>query len=57
MFLCHCKVNAAIMDKMISLIGLLQITDSFFPSGAFAYSWGLETYVTEGRVKDMDGLK
>ena len=41
---------------MISLIGLLQITDSFFPSGAFAYSWGLETYVTEARVRDMEGL-
>ncbi len=44
------------MDKIKSLIGILQITDSFFPSGAFAYSWGLETYVSEGRVKDMNGL-
>ncbi len=44
------------MDRAYSLLSLFQITDSFFPSGAFAYSWGLETYVTEGAVKDVDGF-
>ncbi len=44
------------MDRALSLISLFQITDSFFPSGAFAYSWGLETYVTEGVVRDIDGF-
>lgn len=39
-----------------ALLSALQLGDSFFPSGAFAYSWGLETYVSEGWVKDRDGL-
>jgi urease accessory protein len=39
-----------------SLLGALQLSDSFFPSGAFAYSWGLETYVSEGWIKDKNGL-
>src|SRR6266850_7893603 len=30
----------------------LQLTDSFFPVGAFAYSDGLETAVAGGRVHD-----
>ncbi len=44
------------MDRALSLVSLFQITDSFFPSGAFAYSWGLETYVTEGVVSDTEGF-
>ncbi|GBE33607.1 urease accessory protein UreF [bacterium BMS3Bbin06] len=44
------------MDRAGSLLGLFQLTDSFFPSGAFAYSWGLETYVTEGVVTDLEGF-
>jgi urease accessory protein len=39
-----------------ALLSALQLGDSFFPSGAFAYSWGLETYVSEGWVKDKAGL-
>jgi urease accessory protein len=39
-----------------ALLGALQLSDSFFPSGAFAYSWGLETYVSEGWIKDRKGL-
>jgi len=33
-----------------SLLLLLQLTDSAFPIGAFAHSYGLETYVAQGRV-------
>ena len=33
-----------------SLLTLLQLTDSFFPTGAFAHSFGLETYVQLGGV-------
>ncbi len=40
----------------IATVSLLQITDSSFPTGAFAHSWGLETYVSEGLVNDMDSL-
>jgi len=45
------------MDSRKALLNLFQITDSFFPSGAFAYSWGLETYVSEGLIKERNGLK
>ena len=31
---------------------LLQLCDSAFPSGAFSHSFGLETAVVEGRVRD-----
>ena len=31
-----------------SLLTLLQLTNSFFPTGAFAHSFGLETYVQRG---------
>ncbi len=33
-----------------SLLALFQLIDTFFPTGAFAHSFGLETYVQEGRV-------
>ncbi|MBI5043405.1 MAG: urease accessory protein UreF [Nitrospirae bacterium] len=44
------------MDKHIQILNTLQITDSLFPSGAFAHSFGLETYVSEGLIKNRDGL-
>jgi urease accessory protein len=33
-----------------SLLTILQLTDSAFPTGAFAHSLGLETYVARGSV-------
>ena len=39
-----------------SLLALLQFTDSFFPTGAFAHSFGLETYVQDGRVHNRETL-
>jgi len=33
------------------LMQLLQHADSFFPSGAVAFSWGLETLHSEGKVQ------
>ena len=44
------------MDREGAFLTLLQITDSFFPSGSFAYSWGLEAYVQEGIIRDQKGL-
>src|SRR6266540_5032184 len=41
------------------LLGLLQLADSAFPSGAFTFSHGLETLVEEGAVRsaaDVAGL-
>src|SRR2546421_6504921 len=35
----------------------LQLADALFPAGGFAHSFGLETYVQEGRVDDAAGLE
>lgn len=37
---------------MQSLLTLLQINDSMFPIGSFTQSYGLESYVSQGIVKD-----
>lgn len=44
------------MDSRPAFLSLLQLCDSFFPSGSFAYSWGLETYTEEGLIRDRAGL-
>lgn len=36
---------------------LLQLSDSAFPSGAFSHSFGLETAIREGRVRDGADLE
>jgi len=42
--------------KSLHFIRSLQVTDSFFPVGAFAYSDGLETAASAGRVRDAVSL-
>jgi urease accessory protein len=39
------------------LLALLQISDSMFPTGAFAHSFGLESYVQSGIVRDAAALR
>ncbi|HEX3032161.1 MAG TPA: urease accessory protein UreF [Bacillota bacterium] len=39
-----------------ALLSLLQISDSFFPTGAFTQSYGLETFVQEGLVTSKEAL-
>ncbi|WP_226584325.1 urease accessory protein UreF [Halobacillus litoralis] len=39
------------------LMPLLQLSDSQFPSGAFAHSFGFETYIQEDVVTDADSFK
>jgi urease accessory protein len=41
----------------IQLLQTLQLMDSFFPVGAFAYSDGLETAAAEGHVGDAKSLQ
>ena len=41
----------------IQFVQVLQLTDSFFPVGAFAYSDGLETASSNGAVNDARSLK
>ena len=38
------------------LLSLLQLSDSFFPTGAFSQSYGLETYVQNGMISDKNTL-
>ena len=40
-----------------SLLTLLQFADGLFPAGGFAHSFGLETYVQDGRVRDRQDLE
>ena len=41
----------------MSAYRLLQISDSAFPRGAFAHSYGLETYVAEGAITSAGELE
>lgn len=41
----------------MSAYRLLQISDSAFPRGAFAHSYGLETYVAEGAIAKASELE
>ena len=40
-----------------SLITLLQFSDGLFPAGAYAHSFGLETYVQSGAIADASGAE
>jgi urease accessory protein len=40
-----------------SLLGILQLADSAFPSGAFTLSHGLETLIADGAVHSADDVK
>lgn len=40
-----------------ALLALLQFADGLFPAGGFAHSFGLETYVQDGRVRDRHDLE
>ena len=37
-----------------SILLLFQLTDSFFPTGSFAHSFGLETYIQKGIITDQE---
>jgi urease accessory protein len=39
-----------------SLFITLQHADSFFPSGATSFSWGLETLCAEGAIQSASDL-
>lgn len=43
-------------DNSASFLAALQLADSFFPSGAYAHSQGLEGMVTRGWVRNADDL-
>lgn len=39
-------------QDLASRLLLLQVNDALFPIGGYSHSYGLETYIQEGRVKD-----
>ena len=45
------------MMTPLQFVHALQLTDSFFPVGAFAYSDGLETAAANGAVHDAESLR
>lgn len=44
-------------DEFGWIAGLLQATDSFYPTGAYAHSFGLEGLVQAGSVRDRETLR
>jgi urease accessory protein len=44
------------MMKPESLLAMLHLADSAFPSGGFAFSWGLESLVADGLVTNQQDL-
>jgi urease accessory protein len=40
-----------------ALLCLLQLTDTAFPTGVFAHSFGLETYIARGTVDNAATLE
>lgn len=43
--------------EAMQLLACLQNADSFFPAGGVAFSWGLETLVADGLVRDAQHLQ
>ncbi len=43
-------------NALLGLLLSLQHSDSFFPSGAMAFSWGLESLMRDKHVVDVDSL-
>lgn len=49
-------VRSETANRANSLLASLQQSDSFFPGGAMAFSWGLESLVRDGLVSDAATL-
>lgn len=44
-------------DSAAWLCGLLQLSDTFYPTGSYAHSFGLEGLIAEGVVRDRESLR
>jgi len=44
------------MSDVADTLAVLQFGDSFFPSGAVSFSWGLEGLFDSGVVTDADAV-
>ena len=45
------------MSDVGTTLALLQLGDSFFPSGAGSFSWGLETLRADGLLRGADDVE
>src|SRR5205823_12787178 len=54
---CSCPSARVTVMTDPAFLALLQLADGLFPAGGFVHSFGLETYVQEGRVVDAAGLE
>ena len=45
------------MSDVADALAVLQFGDSFFPSGAVSFSWGMEGLSDSGVVTDADGVR
>ena len=45
------------MSQKKQLYYLMQISGGTFPSGSFSQSWGLETYVAQGKISNEAGFR
>lgn len=45
-------VHGHVQNPLLPLLGTLQLLDSFFPSGLYTLSYGLEAFVAAGAVTD-----
>jgi urease accessory protein len=50
------EIGRLVMDSAW-LVSFLQLNDTFYPTGAYAHSCGLEGLVAEGVVRDRDSLQ
>ena len=44
------------IDKIEQELGIMQLSDSFFPTGNFTMSNGLESLIIEKKIKDVNDL-
>jgi urease accessory protein len=45
------------LSKTLSFLSLLQITDSALPIGSYSHSWGLETFIQNGTIKNAEDAR
>lgn len=44
-------------DNIINILRIMQICDSSFPIGSFNHSYGMETYLRNNKITNMESLK
>ena len=50
-------LNTEDTNTNAALLNLIQINDSAFPTGSYAHSFGMETYIQENALRNEDDLR